>query len=90
MPNLPAGSAAVPLKTRRFTCATGTLCSSTIQTGSPLESCRFWICGSFSAGGGPASGGWDRSGACCAASAEAANIKATAMNRRRMLLSRSW
>ena len=52
-PNLPAGSSALPLSTTRFTCATGTSCSSTIHTGRPFESCRFWIVGSFSAGGGP-------------------------------------
>ena len=41
MPYLPAGSSAVPAITIRFTCTTGTSCSSTIQTGSPFESWRF-------------------------------------------------
>ena len=58
----------MPLRTTRLTCATGTSCSSTIQTGRPFESCCFWIAGSFSGGGGPGCGGCVRSGACCAES----------------------
>jgi hypothetical protein len=45
---------AVPLSTTRLICATGTSCSSTIQTGRPLDSFCFWIAGSFSGAGGPA------------------------------------
>ena len=73
MPNLPAGSSALPLRTTRLTCATGTSCSSTIHTGRPFDSCRFWIAGSFSAGGGPGCGGRARSGGCCATSVDASD-----------------
>ena len=68
MPYLPGGSLAVPLRTTRLTCATGTLCVSTIQTGRPLDSFCFWIFGRFSGAGGPGCGGCERSGACCATS----------------------
>ena len=63
-PYLPGGSLAVPVRTTRFTCTTGTSCSSTIQTGRPFASCRFTIVGSLRAGAGPLAGGFDRSGAC--------------------------
>ena len=62
-PNLPAGSSPVPLSTTRFTWTTGTSCRSTIQTGRPFDSMRFWMAGSFSTGGGPDCGGLLRSGA---------------------------
>ena len=45
-----------PALTTSVTCTTGTLCSSTIQTGRPFDSVRFSIGGSFSAGGGPGVG----------------------------------
>ena len=37
-PKRPGGSSALPLATSRLICATGTLCISTIHTGSPFES----------------------------------------------------
>ena len=68
-PNLPAGSSALPARTTRFTCTSGTSCDSMIQTGSPLPSVRFWMAGTFSAGAGPGTGGFERSGACARRSA---------------------
>ena len=61
-PNLLRGSAPLPALTTSDTWTTGTLCSSTIQTGSPFDNVRFWIAGSFNAGGGPGFGAAVRSG----------------------------
>src|SRR5439155_23243498 len=72
-PYLPGGSFAVPLNDTRFTCATGTLCSSTTHTGSPFDSFCFWIAGSLSAAGGPGGGGFVRSGACATSATDATN-----------------
>src|SRR5438067_9331000 len=76
-PYLPGGSFAVPLNDTRFTCATGTLCSSTTHTGSPFDSFCFWIAGSLSAAGGPGCGGFVRSGACAVSTTEATNVATT-------------
>ena len=63
-PNLPGGSSALPDCTTRLTATTGTSWRSTIQTGRPFESVRFWTGGSVSVGVGPSGGGAVRSGAC--------------------------
>jgi hypothetical protein len=68
-PNVPAGSSVLPLRTIRFTCTTGSSCCSTSHTGRPLASWRFCTVGSVSAGAGPDTGGFERSGACAAAGA---------------------
>ena len=48
------GRPPLPLRTTRLTCATGTSCSSTTQTGRPLRQLLLLNApGSFSAGGGP-------------------------------------
>src|SRR5476651_2723481 len=85
-PNLPGGSSDVPLKTTRFTYTTGTLCSSTIQTGTPFESCRFWIAGRFSVAGGPGCGGRVRSGACCADRTAVAAATTVRSTKRRIIM----
>ena len=54
---MPSGSAAAPALTTSARLTTGTSCISTIQTGRPLASARFWIGGSFSDGAGPGTGG---------------------------------
>ena len=63
-PYLPIGSAALPERTIRLICASGTSWCSTIQTARPFESFCFWIAGIFSDGAGPIAGGLLRSGAC--------------------------
>ena len=65
----------MPLRTSRLTCATGTSWTSTSHTGTPFDSWRFWIGGSFSAGTGPVAGAFWRSGA-WARQAMAANDQA--------------
>ena len=65
-PYLPIGSAALPERTIRLICASGTSWCSTIHTARPFESFCFWIAGSFSDGAGPIAGGLLRSGACAA------------------------
>src|SRR6185295_10765342 len=70
-PYFPGGSLAVPLRTTRLICATGTLCSSTTQTGRPLDSFCFWMAGRCSGAGGPGCGGCERSGACAVSAIEA-------------------
>ncbi len=52
-PNLPAGSSPLPAWTTRFTCTSGTLCVSTIHTGRPFDSIRFWMGGRFTVGAAP-------------------------------------
>ena len=73
-PYLPIGSAALPDRTIKLICASGTSWCSTIQTARPFDSLCFWMAGSFSDGAGPSGGGCLRSG-CCAASVTDAATK---------------
>ena len=47
-PNRPGGSAAVPVRTTRLICTTGSSCCSTIQTGRPLLNRCLWMTGAQS------------------------------------------
>jgi hypothetical protein len=66
VPNWPIGSSLLPACTTRVICASGTSWLSTIQTGNPLDSVRFWMGGSVSSGVAPSAGGLERSTGACA------------------------